>query len=276
MTDPGHAGAGRPVEVELKFRMTGTGAGERLLAAEDVAGFTALGPAVSVVQEDRYLDTPQGALAAAGYAGRLRMTKRGTVITLKGLRRADQGGALHRREELEGPADAATPPDAWPASPARAVVLEVAGDVPLVELVTIRQTRRKRDYERDGSVVELSVDDVAVVTDGRVIERFAELEIELRKGEEAALEPLADLLSEIEELIPAETSKLERALEAVRREAAPDADRGIADGGTRTAGSRIATPTARRTTGCRRPRRRSCRGSPHLARPGRRPPRPRP
>ena len=30
-----------------------------------------------------------------------------------------------------------------------------------------------------------------------------------------------DLLSEIEELVPAETSKLERAMEAVRREAEP-------------------------------------------------------
>ena len=42
----------------------------------------------------------------------------------------------------------------------------------------------------------------------RVIERFAELEVELRDGDEAALQPLAGPApAEIEELVPAETSK---------------------------------------------------------------------
>ena len=57
------------------------------------------------MHEDRYVDTPDGALAAAGYAGRFRSSGDGTIITLKGLRRQDDGGAAHRREELEGPAD---------------------------------------------------------------------------------------------------------------------------------------------------------------------------
>jgi CHAD domain-containing protein len=57
--------------------------------------------------------------------------------------------------------------------------------------------------------------------DDRVIERWAELEVELLEGDDARLEPLADLLSEIEELLPAATSKLERAIDAVRREREP-------------------------------------------------------
>ena len=61
------------------------------------------------------------------------------------------------------------------------------------------------------------MDDVEVLLGDRVIERFAELEVELREGDEAVLEPLVDLLAEVEELVPAETSKLERALEAVAR-----------------------------------------------------------
>lgn len=231
----------RPVEIELKFRMTGTSEGERLLASDDLAGFSAMGPAVAVTQEDRYLDTTGGALAAAGYAGRLRTTKRGTVITLKGLRRADEGGALHRREEIEGPADAAASPAAWPESDARTAVIEIAGDTPLADLVTIRQVRRKRDYGCEGTVVELSVDDVEVVHGGRVIERFAELELELRKGEETALEPLSDLLSDIEELVPAETSKLERALEAVRREAG-DVEPGASEAATPDGMAEAAAP----------------------------------
>ncbi|HEU0244998.1 MAG TPA: CYTH domain-containing protein, partial [Candidatus Limnocylindrales bacterium] len=214
-----------PVEVELKYRMRSVGPGERLLASGELAGLSALGPAVDVLNEDRYLDTPDAALAAAGYAGRLRSADDGTVITLKGLRRLDEGGAAHRREELEGPADPTQPPAAWPASAARDRVIEIAGDRPLEELVTVRQLRHKRLFGAEGTVVELSLDDVEVVADGRVIDRFAELEAELREGEEAALGPLADLLGGIEELVPAATSKLDRAMDAVHREraVAPDA-----------------------------------------------------
>jgi CHAD domain-containing protein len=220
MTRPG-AGQPRELEIELKYRMTDVATGERLIAADDLAGFVAQGPAVTVRNEDRYLDTPDGALAAAGYAGRLRSDGQGTVITLKGLRGEDDGGAVHRREELEGPADPSTGAAGWPASSARDAVLAIAGETALVDLVTVRQARHKRLYGRDGAVVEVSVDDVEVVAGGRIVERFAELELELRAGDERALDPLADLLSEVEELMPADTSKLERALEALRRETGP-------------------------------------------------------
>ncbi len=214
----------RPMEVELKYRMTDVATGERLIGADELAGLGALGPIATVYNEDHYLDTPDAALAAAGYAGRLRSTEAGTVITLKGLRRQDNGGAAHRREELEGPADPELPPTSWPESAARDAVLEIVGDRPLGELAVLRQVRRKRLYGIEGSVVEVSVDDVEVVAGERVIERFAELEAELRDGSEAVLEPLAELLSEIEELVPAETSKLERAMDAVRREQAADVE----------------------------------------------------
>ncbi len=220
----------RELEIELKYRMTDVATGERLIAADDLAGFVAQGPAVTVRNEDRYLDTPDGLLAAAGYAGRLRSDGTGTVITLKGLRGEDDGGAVHRREELEGPADPSTGAAGWPASRARDAVLAIAGETALVDLVTIRQARHKRLYGRDGAVVEVSVDDVEVVAGGRSVERFAELELELKGGDEGALDPLADLLSEVEELMPADTSKLERALEALRREPGPgEGDREAGD-----------------------------------------------
>ncbi len=207
-----------PMEVELKFRMTDAATGERLLAGDELDGFRAVGPAETTRVEDRYVDTPDRALAAAGYAGRLRTGDSGTLLTLKGLRRVDDGGAIHRREELEGPATEGEPAASWPESDARDTVLRLVGDRPLTEIARIRQTRRKRLYGRDATVVEVSVDDVAVLADGEVVERFAELELELREGEETALEPLVDLLSEIEELVPAQTSKLERALAAVHHE----------------------------------------------------------
>ena len=215
--------AARPMEVELKFRMTDVATGERLLSSDDLGGFKAIAPVELVLNEDRYLDTPDAALAAAGYAGRLRRTAGGTVITLKGLRRVGTGAA-HRREELEGPADPTSAPPTWPESAARDAIVRIAGDRVLVELVVLRQARQKRRYGRNGTVVELSVDEVEVLSGDRVIERFAELEAELQEGDDAALEPLGELFGEMEELIPAETSKLERALFAIRREHALDAD----------------------------------------------------
>jgi triphosphatase len=206
------------MEVELKFRMTDAATGERLIAGDELDGFRAIGPAELTRIEDRYVDTPDGALAAAGYAGRLRTGDDGTVITLKGLRRIDAGGAVHRREEFEGPAAEGEPAASWPESEARDMVVRLAGAQPLAEIARIHQSRRKRLYVRDATIVEVSVDDVAVLAAGSVVERFAELELELREGDEAALEPLVDLLSEIEELVPAQTSKLERALAAVHRE----------------------------------------------------------
>ncbi len=210
--------ATHPIEVELKYRMTEASTGARLIAADDLAGFTALDAAQTIRQDDRYLDTPDGSLAAAGYACRLRASDGATVITLKGLRRLDEGGPVHRREELEGPADPTLPVSSWPPSAARDAVLEIIGEQPLEDLVTLRQTRRKRSYGRDGAVVELSVDDVEVVLGNEVVERFAELELELRDGDERVLEPLVERLGEQEELVAVDASKLERALEAVRRE----------------------------------------------------------
>lgn len=205
------------IEVELKYRMPDLAAGERLLAADELAGFTAQGPAATVLQEDRYVDTADGALAAAGYAARMRASNGHTVITLKGLGRLDAGGATHRRTELEGPADLDTAVAAWPASPARDALASIVGDRRMDELVSLRQLRRQRRYARDEAAVELSVDEVEVVVGDRVVERFAELEVELREGPEGSLEPLAERLGEHEELVPVEGSKLERALEAVRR-----------------------------------------------------------
>ncbi len=240
------------MEIELKYRMTDTTAGERLLAADSLAGFRAVTDAVTVTNEDRYVDTADGALAAAGYAGRFRTRGDDTIITLKGLARQDDGGPTHRREELEGPADLATTAGEWPESAARDAVIALLGDATLDELVRVRQVRHKRNYAADGTTVEVSVDDVEVVMDDRVIERFAELEIELREGDESALQPLVDLLAEIEELVPAETSKLDRALEAVRREQAgetdatevDDADDVDADGSAGDAAEAAADPDA--------------------------------
>jgi CHAD domain-containing protein len=206
----------RPVEVELKYRVVDLAAAERYLVAEEIGAFSGTAAARSSQFEDRYVDTADGALTRAGFAVRVRQSGHGTVVSVKSLSRSEGPGGAVRREELEGPADRTAGPLEWPPSDARSLVLELAGDAPLLELVTIRQLRRKR-VVRDGDTrVELSLDEVDVVSRSRVVDRFVELEAELVKGAEERLAPLADIFSADPALAPASGSKLEAALAAVR------------------------------------------------------------
>ncbi len=205
-----------PIEVELKYRVVDLAAAERYLVAEEIGTFTGGAVVRSTQMEDRYVDTSDGALTKAGFAVRLRQSGRGTIVSVKSLARTEGAGGAIRRQELEGPADRTQGPLEWPASDARALVLELAGDAPLVELVTIRQLRRKRII-RDGETrVELSLDEVDVVSRSRVIDRFVELEAELIKGAEERLAGLAEIFTADPALGPADRSKLEAAMIAVR------------------------------------------------------------
>ncbi len=210
------------VETELKYRVVVDGAADAYLVAPQLGPFTAEGRVRSVTVEDRYVDAPDWALARAGYAARLRRSERGTRIELKGgAGGATNGGRLHRREELSGPADPNVPPAEWPDSPVRSAVVAVCGEAPLAELVTIRQLRRKRRlWAQEGDATptraELSLDEVEVLLGGRTIDRWPELEIELTAGPDRPLHGVADSLDAAEGLQRSAESKLERAVRAVR------------------------------------------------------------
>jgi len=206
----------RPVEVELKYRVLDLKGAERYLAAPTIGPFIGASQPRSTQLEDRYVDTPDRAFERAGFAVRLRSSGTGVIVSVKGRGRRESSDGSFSREEIEGPAIRAAGPSDWPASDARSLVLELAGDAPLVEVVTIRQLRRKRQL-RDGSTrVELSLDEVDVVVSKRVVARFVELEAELVRGDEARLRGLASALAGDPALRPATTSKLEDALAAVR------------------------------------------------------------
>ncbi|HEX7473373.1 MAG TPA: CYTH domain-containing protein, partial [Candidatus Limnocylindrales bacterium] len=226
-----------PVEIELKYRLLDLAAGERFLAAETLGPFRAVSAARAAQHEDRYLDTSDGALARAGYAARLRHTRTGTILTVKST--APPDGAIARREELEGPADRTAEPSDWPPSGARSLILELCGDAPLVELVTVRQLRRKRRLKAVDATAELSLDEVDVVARGRVIHRFAELEAELTSGDEARLVELRPIFEADPSLVPATGSKLEAALAATTADDAGPRSRGRSR--TPVAGARAAS-----------------------------------
>ena len=206
MTAPG------PVEVELKYQVADLAIGERLLASEQLGGFSPIGEVRVAEQSDTYLDTPDGILEARRIGVRLRAEDGETTLTVKSAGSVD--GAYRRREELEGPADPDTEPAAWPASAARDRLLELIGDQPLHEIVTIRQYRRKRDFATADAQVELSLDEARIVVDGHTVERFTELEAELTRGPETALGPLLGLLDGRPGLSPTVESKLARAIAA--------------------------------------------------------------
>lgn len=207
--------AGRKIEVEMKYKVATAGAGDRYLVAPALGSFAADGPVRSVQVEDRYVDSADWSLARAGFAARLRKTQHGTIIGLKALNAST--GTLQRREEIEGPADAGLIPGDWPGSGARTVVMELCGDAALMEVLTIRQLRRIRPLRASAAKAELSVDEVEVVAAGRVIDSFEELEVELKRGDEAPLMELAGLFDTDETLRPLSRSKLERAVEAMTK-----------------------------------------------------------
>ena len=204
----------RNIEVETKYQVRAPGGADRYLVAPELGSFTPKGRVRSVRVEDRYIDAADWALARAGFAARLRKTPHGTRINLKAL--GSSGGSLQRRQEVDGPANASLVPSDWPSSKARASVLKLCGDAALLDLLTIRQLRRVRQLRAGNTRAELSVDEVEVVSNGRVLDTFEELEVELMLGDEAPLAALADLLDRDEVLRPMSRSKLERAVQTVR------------------------------------------------------------
>ena len=222
-----------PVEVELKFQAAGPADLERILAAERLGPFRAISEVVTTDHRDRYVDTEDASLRAAGYAARIRSTGGTRTVTVKSVEHPGDGAELGigpptatkelasrhgplRRVELEGPATAGKP-RAWPASAARSLILELCGDKPLKTVVALSQRRRRRDLRADdGSRAELSADIVSVLKGGRTIGRFSELEVELTEGEVGRLESLGEWLGRRKGLAPSRQSKLESALLATQ------------------------------------------------------------
>jgi CHAD domain-containing protein len=208
--------AARPrVEIVLKYRVESPGGGDRYLVAPELGPFTPVGQVRSGRVEDRYVDSADWALSRAGFAARVRKTRRGVQIGLKRAGTVD--GSTHRREELEGPADPASAPKDWPPSPARTVIMELCGDAPLLDVLTIRQLRRVRLLDGGKSQAELSVDEVEVVAAGSTVGKFEELEVELTSGPEEPLLALGDILDRDPGLKHTANSKLDRAVRAVRK-----------------------------------------------------------
>lgn len=204
------------LEVELKFSASGPEPLEHLSVATAL-GPAALGPVRTIDERDRYLDTRDGRLAGALWACRLRSRGGRTIVSLKGPLEAGgdvERDGLHRRPELEGPANASLDPLGWPTSRARERLLRMTGGQPLVERLVLNQQRSEREVITGGRLTGLlSLDRVRVVRENVELGRLCAVELELRDGSpESDLGPLADALCKIDGLLPDPNTKLERAL----------------------------------------------------------------
>ena len=179
-------------ELELKFLVQDVAAAQawlgHRLGATDSSSDSGSWRTVQIT--DRYFDTADGALAAAGFGARLRRLGRRNLVTVKSD--LEVVGGLHRREELEAPATRALDPRAWPESEARSRVIEVCGSRRLIERFRVKQERHELAASVAGAVVLASLDQASVFVAGRAAGTLQQLEVELRSGDEAALRTLGE------------------------------------------------------------------------------------
>ena len=206
------------LEVEAKFSIPDEQTFQQLLVVPSLAGFH-LGDVAVAELHDQYLDTPQGAILAGGYACRMRREGDRFLATLKGL--GDVSGAIHRRLEYEVELPGPLPPPAWPPGVAHDLALRLVAETPLVPLFAVEQVRHSRPLSQgDQLLADVNLDRVRLSLDGQAVTAFLELEVELQPlGTGADLESLCRELALTWGLPPQPRSKFERGLLALEARA---------------------------------------------------------
>lgn len=198
------------MEVELKFQTDDVGL--QRLAAAPVLGDYRLIDEPPTHDLDTYYDTADSALAASGYACRLRLRDGRPIAALKG--RGGAHGPIHRRAEWETDLTTLTPdPTAWPPGPTRELAESLTRGEPLQPLVVVEQRRQPRAVLSAGCrIATLSLDRV-IVRVGNRTRRWCEVEIEMtRDATQAAVEALRGALQAVADVHPETRSKFEQAL----------------------------------------------------------------
>jgi CHAD domain-containing protein len=147
-----------------------------------------------------YYDVPGGSLAASGITLRRRIENGRGVWQLK-LPSDDS------RLELEA--------DGGPERPPAELLNLLRAHLrhgPPERVAELRTRRRGELVARHGTTAEVTVDEVAVVENGRIRDRFVEVEIELCDGNPAYLDLVAEELESAGAAVGSETPKVFRAL----------------------------------------------------------------
>ncbi len=171
----------QPIEVELKLAVA---ARELPRLRHRLDRF---GPPLRTQVETIYYDTPDGRLAAGGFALRLRRVGERWVQTLKSEAEA---AALAHRGEWEWPLARPVVDRGRLAATPLAALLAARPRARLVERFRTRFVRHVWTVEKDGSRIELALDEGEILAGGRS-EAIGELELELKAGAAHALPALA-------------------------------------------------------------------------------------
>jgi len=190
-------------ETELKF-VVDEAQRTRIARSAPLAGVRPKRATLATV----YLDTPEGDLARAGLALRLRRARGRWTAGLKAA--GEAAGGLHVRDEWEFPARC---PDIDLAQFAATPLAKVKGVKHLHERLApvfqVDVVRTTWEIARPGSRLEVALD-VGEVRAGPASERICELEIECLEGGAAAAFDLAHRLLEELPLRPSAVSKAQR------------------------------------------------------------------
>lgn len=191
-----------PQEIELKLALA-PASPARLIAHPLLAAHT---PAKQTLT-NAYFDTPDGTLAAARIALRLRQVDGLTLQTLKTAGHGGGGLSTRNEWEWEVPSAALDLPGLAALAPMRALGRDALSRL-AVKLRT-DFTRRRYEITHRQSVIEVALDEGEVIC-GTASAPIRELELELKAGAPAALWELADLLAESVALRPSDSSKAAR------------------------------------------------------------------
>lgn len=188
---------GQEIELKLSIQADATAAlkAHPLLAGVD---------SQSHYLENRYFDTPDQKLTAAGAALRLRKVADRWIQTLK--TRGSNVGGLHQRDEWEDERDNDTldlsvlPAEQLPAQ---------LKSTDLQPLFATHFNRHRWLVAHQGAEIEVVLDEGNILTDTQQ-QAISEVELELKQGELPALLDFALKLTETVPLVPSDLSKAER------------------------------------------------------------------
>ena len=187
-------------EFELKYRADG---------AKIAAIRAKFGEFTAITMETAYYDTPAGALSRLRWTLRQRYENGKSVCTVKTP--AAGGGRGEWETECRDILDA-VPKLCKLGAPEELPALTKTG---LIESCAARFTRLAALVKAEGCTVELALDDGVLLGGGKELP-FAEVEVELKSGSEAAAVAFAESLAKEFGLTSESRSKVQRAMELIK------------------------------------------------------------
>lgn len=184
-------------EFELKYRAD---------SREIAAIVSSLGDFSEITMETAYYDTPEGALGSRRWMLRRRYENGKSVCTLKTP--LPDGSRGEWEVPCAGIEDAI--PELCKLGAPEALAALTCGGV--TEICAARFTRLAKHLAPDGCTVELALDQGVLLGGGKELP-FAEAEVELKSGDEAAAAAFAAELARKFGLTPEKKSKAQRAME---------------------------------------------------------------